>query len=67
MIDRDVDLTLHRGGVHELSRGRKPSCTAWRATEKEPEITACEAITVAIVARTTIGHSAQCGTIWKKG
>ena len=48
-------------------RGRKPICTAWRATEKAPEITACEAITVASVARTTSGISAQPGPRWKKG
>ena len=34
------------------------------ATEKEPEITAWEAITVASAASTTIGHRAQCGIIW---
>ena len=33
-----------------VSRGRKPSCTAWRVTEKAPEMTACEAMTVAAVA-----------------
>ena len=38
-----------------VRRGRKPSCTAWRVTENAPEITACEAITVATVASTIIG------------
>ena len=28
-------------------RGRSPSCIAWRATEYAPEMTACDAITVA--------------------
>jgi hypothetical protein len=36
-------------------RGTKPSCMAWRVTEKAPEITACEAITVASVARPISG------------
>ena len=36
-------------------RGTKPSCMAWRVTEKAPEMTACEAMTVASVARITIG------------
>ena len=35
-------------------RGSRSSCTAWRAMENAPEITACEAITVAAVASTTI-------------
>ena len=38
-----------------FSRGRKPSCTAWRVTENAPEITAWDAITVATVASTIIG------------
>ena len=50
-----------------VRRGRKPSWTAWRVTEKAPEITACEAMTVAIVAMTTIGMRAQCGKSRKKG
>ena len=48
-------------------RGSRPICTAWRATEKAPEITACEAMTVASVASATIGISAQEGPSWKKG
>jgi hypothetical protein len=36
-------------------RGRKPSWIAWRASEAVPVIEACEAITVAAVARPTIG------------
>ena len=36
-------------------RGSRPSCTACWVMEKTPEITACEAMTVAIVARTTSG------------
>ena len=31
-------------------RGNRPICTDWRATEKAPEMTACEAMTVASVA-----------------
>ena len=50
-----------------VSRGRKPSCTAWRVTEKAPEMTACEAMTVAAVAARTIGIRAQCGKSRKKG
>jgi hypothetical protein len=48
-------------------RGRKPICTDWRATEKAPEITAWEAMTVARVARMTSGISAHWGPRWKKG
>ena len=36
-------------------RGTKPSWMAWRVTENAPEITACEAITAAAVARPIIG------------
>ena len=35
-------------------RGRKPSCIACWVTEKAPEMTAWDAITVATVASTTI-------------
>ena len=49
------------------SRGRKPSWIACLVTEKAPEITACEAITVATVASTTIGTRPQCGISRKKG
>jgi hypothetical protein len=49
------------------SRGRYPSWTAWCATENAPVMTACEAITVAAVARKTIGHLAQSGGSRKKG
>ncbi len=37
------------------------------ATENAPVITACDAITVAAVANSTIGHSAQPGISRKKG
>ena len=50
-----------------VRRGRKPSWTAWRVTEKAPEMTACEAITVAIVASTTIGMRLQSGNSRKNG
>ncbi len=43
-------------------RGRKPSWIASRVTENAPEITACEAITVATVASTIIGSSNAPGT-----
>ncbi|MNL40243.1 hypothetical protein D3C87_1625780 [compost metagenome] len=42
-------------------RGRKPRCTAWRASEKAPVMTAWLAMIVAMVARITIGNSAQSG------
>ena len=48
-------------------RGRYPSCTAWRVSENAPEITACEAITVAIVVSTTSGIVAHAGARWKNG
>ncbi len=35
--------------------GKKPIWIAWRVSEYAPEITACEAMTVATVASTTIG------------
>jgi hypothetical protein len=41
----------------------KPSWIAWRVIEYVPEITACDAITVAAVASATIGNSAQSGNI----
>ena len=50
-----------------VRRGRKPSWTAWRVTENAPEITACEAITVASVASATIGIRLQCGNSRKNG
>ena len=49
------------------SRGRYPSCTAWCATENAPVITACEAITVAAVASSTIGRRPHSGTSRKNG
>ena len=39
-----------------LIRGQKPNCTACRASENAPEITACEAMMVARVARPTLGN-----------
>jgi hypothetical protein len=42
-------------------RGEKPSWIACWVIEKAPEITACEAITVAAVASTTIGYSSHSG------
>ncbi|KAF1067925.1 MAG: hypothetical protein GAK45_01531 [Pseudomonas citronellolis] len=42
-------------------RGTKPSWMAWRVSEKAPEITAWEAITVARVDSATIGNSAHDG------
>ncbi len=45
------------------TRGLKPSCEAWRVSENTAEISACDATTVASVASTTIGYSAQDGTI----
>ena len=50
-----------------VSRGRNPSCTAWRVTENAPEMSACDAITVASVASSTIGMRAQCGISRKNG
>jgi N-acetylmuramic acid 6-phosphate (MurNAc-6-P) etherase len=47
--------------------GRKPSRRACRDTENAHEMTACEAMTVATVASTTIGRRAQCGISRKKG
>ena len=38
-----------------VMRGRKPSCIACLVSEYAPEITACEAITVAMVASATMG------------
>jgi hypothetical protein len=38
-----------------VSRGKYPSCTACPLIEKTPDITACDAITVAQAASTTIG------------
>ena len=41
----------------------KPSWTACLVTLNAPEIRACEAITVAMVAKPTSGSSAQSGAI----
>ena len=49
------------------SCGIRPSWIAWRVSEKEPEITACEAITVAAVDSSTSGISPQPGTKRKNG
>ncbi len=43
-------------------RGTKPSWMAWLVSEKAPEITACDAITVAAAASTTIGNCSASGT-----
>jgi hypothetical protein len=50
-------------------RGRNPSWITCCVTEKAPEITACDAITVASVARMTIAVWAACppGTRKKNG
>ncbi len=40
-----------------VTRGRYPSCTAWRVSEYAPEISACDATTAATVAMMTIGYS----------
>jgi len=50
-----------------LRRGRKPSWMVCLVAEKAPEMSACEAITVAAVASTTRGKSAQSGVIMKNG
>jgi hypothetical protein len=38
-----------------VTRGKKPSCTACCVSEKAPEMSACDATTVALVAITTTG------------
>ncbi len=48
-------------------RGRKPSCMACLVSEYAPEITACEAITEARVARITAGASQALGKSRKNG
>ena len=45
-----------------VMRGEKPSCTACWVSEKAPEMSACDATIVAIVARTTMGKRNGCGT-----
>jgi hypothetical protein len=45
-----------------LILGKSPSRTACDASENAPEISACEAITVAIVASAIIGNSSDGGT-----
>ena len=57
----DVDVCAMR------SRGRYPSCAACDATEYAPVITACDAMTVAAVASTTIGQRPHSGTRRKNG
>ena len=48
-------------------RDSSPCWMAWRVSENTPEITACEAITVAAVASATSGMVAQSGARWKNG
>src|ERR687885_362653 len=48
-------------------RGKRPSCTACRVSEKAPVMTAWLAMMVASVAIPTIGMSAQSGTSRKNG
>ena len=43
------------------TRGQNPICIAWRVSENTPEISACDAITVAAAASTISGTSAQPG------
>ncbi len=45
-----------------LTRGTKPSCTACCVSEKAPEMSACDATTVATVAITIIGITSPPGT-----
>ena len=40
---------------------------AWLVSENAPEMTACDAMTVAAVARPTMGYSRASGTSMKKG
>jgi len=42
-------------------RGQSPTCIACRVSEKTPETSAWEAMTVASAANATSGISAQCG------
>ncbi|MNL88173.1 hypothetical protein D3C87_2177290 [compost metagenome] len=46
---------------------RYPRRTAWRVRENTPEITACEAMTVASVAKISSGINAQSGASRKNG
>ena len=50
-----------------MTGGSSPSCTAWRDSENAPEMTAWLAMTVAAVARKTIGSWAQLGKSRKNG
>ena len=49
------------------SRGSRSSCTAWRVTENAPVMVACEAMTAASVASTTIHGSSGAGTSANSG
>ena len=52
---RHVDLAdLVRRGMVDVRRGQYPSCTAWRVSEKAPEMSACDAMIAAAVASTTM-------------
>ena len=44
------------------SRGSRSRCTAWRAMENAPEMVACDAMTVAAVARITSHGRNTAGT-----
>jgi len=61
--NRSVLVPL-RGMLH-LEARHETSCIPWRVTEKAPEITACEAITVASVDNATSGYSIHSGASGK--
>ena len=50
-----------------MTRGKYPSCTAWRVSENTPEMSACDATTVAAVDRMTMGMSTGAGNSAKNG
>ena len=49
------------------ARGHSPICIACRVSENTPEMSACDAITVAAAASTISGTSAQPGASLKNG
>ncbi len=50
-----------------LRRGKKPNWMVCLVAENAPEISACDAITVAAVANTTMGISDHAGSMRKNG
>ena len=65
---RDIDLTVRTGrGLKDIERRHQAELIACRDSENAPEITACDAMTVAAVDSSTSGNKPQSGAMRKNG